>query len=389
MKTTARVLSLDVLRGLVMVIMVIDHAREYANLPSVSDPMEINQTSPALFFTRWISHFCAPVFVMLAGTSARLVGAKLNDTSALSSYLWRRGAVLILLEFTIIWFSWPFNFSWPLFYMQVIWAIGMSLICLAFLVRWPIWVIGSVGGLLTFGHNLFDSVRFTDGTAAHYIWSMLHQKNVLPLLGGYSVRTTYPLLPLIGLTALGYCFGALYLKDYAPARRRQALLLLGVSAITLFLLLRIFNLYGEMNRFVPQADALRTWMALLNTTKYPTSLQFLLMTLGPAWLTLMALERWPARWQAPLTVFGRVPMFYYIAHLYALHILGLLAALLAGYPWAAFDFKAKITGMPASFGFPLWGVYVFSGITILLLYPRCLRYDQWRRRSTSFIARYL
>ncbi|HMV47886.1 MAG TPA: heparan-alpha-glucosaminide N-acetyltransferase domain-containing protein [Blastocatellia bacterium] len=384
-----RIESLDLLRGAVMILMVIDHAREYANLPGVGDPVDITQTSPALFFTRWISHFCAPVFVLLAGVSARMVGAKLPDTAALSSHLLKRGLLLTLLEFTVVDFSWKFNWSWPLFFMQVIWVIGAGMILLAAMVHLPARVVGLIGAAMVFGHNLLDGIRFTSGTTAHYLWSILHQKNVLPLVGGYSVRTTYPLIPLIGVMALGYWLGTLFQPDVSAEKRKRWLWQLGGAATVLFVVLRVFNLYGEANRFAWQPDFTHTLMALGNVTKYPTSLQFLLMTLGPAMLALAAFEPLRGAWRKTLLIFGRTPMFYYIAHLYLLHLLGLAMALATGYSWAEFDFKTKITGMPAQFGFPLWGVYLFSAITIALLYPACRWYDHWRRQSSSFIARYI
>ncbi len=386
---STRIESIDLLRGVVMILMVIDHVREYANLPGVGDPVDISQTSPSLFFTRWISHFCAPVFVLLAGVSARMVGAKLRDTSALSSYLLKRGLVLILLEFTVVDFSWKFNWGWPLFFMQVIWALGAGMVLLAALVHLPARVIGIIGAVIVFGHNLLDGISFAPGTAAFYLWSILHQKNVLPLFGGYSVRTTYPLIPLVGVMALGYCLGALFVADASAEKRKRMLWRLGGAATALFVVLRVFNLYGEQNPFALQADAAHTLMALGNVTKYPTSLQFLLMTLGPAMLALAAFEPLRGAWRKPLLIFGRTPMFYYIAHLYLLHALGLTMALAAGHSWAEFDFKTKITGMPVTFGFSLWGVYLFSAATIILLYPACRWYDGWRRRSSSLIARYI
>jgi uncharacterized membrane protein len=388
----ARIESVDLLRGLVMVLMVADHAREYANLPAVGDPVDLTTATPGLFFTRWIAHFCAPAFVLLAGVSASFVGVKRKEPRELSSYLAKRGLVLILLEFTVIDFSWKFNLTvWPMRYMQVIWALGMSMLFLALLVRLNLSkrAVLLIGALIVLAHNLFDGVSFAPNTAAHYLWSILHQKNVLPLGDYYTVRTTYPLLPLIGLMALGYGLGELYRRDFNPAERKRLLLGIGAAACIGFVILRAFNLYGDPYPFTPQSDWLYTLMSLLNTVKYPTSLLFLLMTLGPALLLLAALDGKPLKRWAPVVLIGRVPMFYYIAHLYLLHLGFLLVALLAGYPWSAFDFRAKITGMPAGFGFPLWGVYLATAVCVGLLYPCCRWYDRWRRGSDSLIARYI
>lgn len=382
-----RIEAIDLLRGGVMLLMIVDHAREYANLAAVSDPVNITQVSPAIFFTRWISHFCAPVFVLLAGVSARLLIVKGRDRHVVAQQLWRRGLVLIAIEFTVHWFAWTFNWQWQLFYAQVIWVLGVGMILLAGLLYWPERFVAAWGALLVFGHNLLDGVRFAPDTAAQYLWSILHQKNVLPLGGGYAVRTTYPLIPLIGVMALGYCLGGLYQLE--AAQRQRLLLQLGGATCGLFLLLRLFNLYGETNLFAVQPSATLTLMSLFNVTKYPTSLQFLLMTLGPSLCAMAWVERMKSNALNWVITIGRVPMFYYLAHLYALHALSLLLALLAGHPWATFDFKARITGMPATFGFPLWGVYVFAAVTVALLYPLCRRYDDWRRQSRSVIARYL
>jgi uncharacterized membrane protein len=389
---SSRIVSLDILRGLIMLLMVVDHAREYANLPAVSDPVDIQQVSPALFLTRWISHFCAPVFVLLAGVSARLVRAKMGSNKDLSRHLWKRGLVLILLEFTILWFAWTFNWQWRLFYMQVIWVLGVGMILLAQLIYLPPKWLGAFGLFLVFAHNLFDKVYFAPNTPAYYLWSIIHQKNVLPLLHGYSVRTTYPLIPLVGVMALGYWLGELYQANFEAKKRPHILVKIGFVAVGLFLILRIFNLYGDPNSFAPQSNITLTLMSLLNATKYPTSLQFLLMTLGPILIFLAWVEKLPLRLAFrlnPLVVFGRVPMFYYIAHLYLLHIIGLSMALLAGYPWGSFNFTVKITGMPEGFHLPLWGVYAMSFLSILLLYPLCYWYGKWRHRSHSFVARYI
>lgn len=330
--------------------------------------------------------------MLLAGISARLVRAKIGSNKKLSNYLWKRGLFLILLEFTVLWFAWTFNWHWQLFYMQVIWVLGVGMILLALLIYLPSKWLGAFGLLLVFAHNLFDKVYLAPNTTAYYLWSILHQKNVLPLLNGYSVRTTYPLIPLVGVMALGYWLGNVYQAKFEARNRQRILLQIGFAAVALFLILRIFNLYGEPNLFTPQSNITLTLMSFLNVTKYPTSLQFLLMTLGPALIFLAWVEKFSARQIPglnPLLTFGRVPMFYYIAHLYLLHFMGLLMALLAGYSWGSFNFTVKITGMPEGFHLPLWGVYAMSLLSILLLYLLCYWYGKWRHRSHSFLARYI
>lgn len=353
-----RVASIDLLRGVVMVLMVIDHAREYSAGPGrVSDPMDLGQVTPLLYTLRWISHFCAPVFAFLMGVSA---GFRTDQRRLL-----QRGFLLLLLEFTIIDWSWTFYPLWPRKFWQVIAALGASSILLGVLLPYGRRFVLAAGLLITVTHNLFDHVRLSPDSAAHYLWSFLHQKNVLPLFGGFEVRTTYPFLPLAGVVMLGYAAAPWF--QLPDARRRLALA--GAGACALFLLLRVGSGYGDASQFTG------TLYSLGNVTKYPVSLQFVLMTLGPALLFLAAAhDRQGPRW---LRTLGQAPLIFYIAHLYLLHAMALLWAAAQGFTPAPLN--ARFGGIPEAFGFPLWQTLPFAALATALLVPLCARYAERRR----------
>jgi uncharacterized membrane protein len=389
--TRSRVEAFDVLRGLVVVLMTIDHAREYSNGPgSVTDPMQLDQVEPLLFWMRWVTHFCAPVFTLLAGVSSGLQGhgASTAGTAPWSWHLITRGLILVLLEFTVVHLAWTFSLVWPMRYAQVIWGIGMSLIVLGCLQRVPVTARLALGVLLVAGHNALDGWHPTSPTWLHWSWAVLHDRQVMPLWGDIVVRTSYPIMPMIGLVLLGDALGRWY-RVRAHVTRPRVLAGAGVLMLSLFVLLRATNVYGDPHVAVYSDSALHTVMAALNVTKYPMSLSFVLMTLGPAFLLLAA---WDAKVQlcnAPLATMGQVPMFLYVAHLYLLHVLALLWAMASGLAWSTFDFRATITGLPNTFGFPLWQTFPFVVVTLLLLYPAAVWYARVRAARRYRITRYL
>jgi uncharacterized membrane protein len=383
-----RIDSIDALRGLVSVLMVVDHARDYSGGPGrLSDPMQLDAVSPLLFWMRWAAHFCAPVFTLLAGTSASLPLAS-GDLRDVRQHLLVRGAILVLLEFTVVHFSWTFSFVWPMFYAQVIWGLGVSLMVLALMAPLPRTARIAIGVLLVFGHNLLDGWHPASPDWLHWLWAILHDRQVMPLWDDMRVRTSYPVLPMIGLTLLGEALGAWYRRTPRDTRARS-LALGGIGITLLFLLLRTSNLYGDPH----PADYGGSWSealySTLNVTKYPMSLSFMLMTIGPA---LMLLAVWdtgvptPAR---PLITLGRVPMFVYITHLYLLHALAIVWALMAGHAWQSFDFRASITGLPATFGFPLWVTLPFALFTACLIIPAARWYSRIRASRRYPVTRYL
>lgn len=346
--TDKRLPSIDLLRGAVMVLMTVDHAREYSAGPGrVGDPMDLSQVTPLLYALRWVSHFCAPVFALLMGVSA---GFR-PDAGRLA----RRGLLLLLLEFTVIDWAWTFYPPWPRKFWQVIAALGASCLVLAALSRLGHRVVLLVGAAILAAHNLFDGVRFAEGTWQHYAWSFLHQKNVLPLWGGFEVRTTYPFLPVAAVAMVGYGIAPWF--HAVDARRRFAWA--GAACCALFLVLRVWVGYGDGSVF----DG--TMLSLGNVTKYPLSLQFALMTLGPALLALAAMHGIASPGPRWLLALGRAPLPFYVAHLYLLHALALTLAAALGLGVA--DFRQRFGGIPEGFGFPLWVTVPFAGVTVALL----------------------
>lgn len=250
-----RLPAIDFLRGLAMIIMALDHVRLYFGHGNwYSDPTNLETTTPALFFTRWITHFCAPIFVFLAGTSAFLYGSKQSSTKPLALFLFTRGLWLIFAELVIVNFAWTFDITFSYIILQVIWAIGISMLVLSALVFLPTKIIALIGLILVFGHNLLDSIKAFGAFPKDILWYILHQEHVL-YVGKSTVIAHYPALPWIGLIALGYAMGTFYTQNFDEEKRKRRLLQIGISAITLFLLLRGFNLYGEPNPWTSQSSS--------------------------------------------------------------------------------------------------------------------------------------
>jgi uncharacterized membrane protein len=353
----ARLASIDALRGLVMLLMLVDHVREFVYLHAqVRDPMDLGLTPPDLALTRLTSHLCAPVFILLTGLSASLYAQKHGDRGAASAFLLKRGLLLILLEVTLVNFAWTRSLLPPILYLQVIWAIGLSMVALAGLLWLP------RAGLILFavavmlGHNGLDGLLLRPGDTGYVLWSILHQRGVVDLPWGVA-RTSYPVLPWFGVIAAGYALGPLFAGGVAPATRRAGLLALGGAALAAFLILRSLDGYGEPVPWRTGASPLLTALSFLNLTKYPPSADFLLLTLGLGLVLLALFEAVPARRLGWLCVFGGAPLFFYLAHLWLLRLLhdGALALGLggpsgrieAGAPW-------QIWLVAAALAPPLW-----------------------------------
>ncbi|MBY8821873.1 DUF1624 domain-containing protein [Sphingomonas colocasiae] len=323
----ARIESIDALRGLVILLMLVDHTREFFFLHAqVSDPMDIAATSPALFATRVAAHLCAPVFIALTGLAAFLYGDAKGSDQAASAFLFKRGLFLVALEWTVINFAWTFDLTPATIFLQVIWAIGLSMIALSALLHLPRSALIAIAGLIILGHNLIDGVHFEDGTGAHAAWAVLHDRGHIALPWGATARTSYPLLPWIGVIALGYAIGPWFRANVSAATRRKRLAMAGAAALVIFVVLRSGNFHGEPLPWSAHADPLRTVMSVFNLTKYPPSAAFLLLTLGIGALLLAGFERLAPRLRRMLVIFGAAPLFFYMLHLYLLHIMNRLAA---------------------------------------------------------------
>jgi uncharacterized membrane protein len=449
--TSPRLAAVDCVRGLVMVLMALDHTRGMVS-GAQADPTNLAETSAALFLTRWITHFCAPIFVFLAGTGAFLSRARGKSRSELANFLWTRGVWLIFLEFTLVRLGWSFRLASPFLVGQVIWALGCSMIALSALVYLPPSVIGLFGVLMIALHNLLDDVRAETFGSWSWLWGILHGGANLRLSAGLEFRPSYALIPWVGVMAAGYGFGPLLLGERDDRQRK--LIRLGILLSALFLVIRAIDSYGDPRPWAVQNSALFTVFSFVNCTKYPPSLLFLLMTLGPAIIGLGLLDRAlteplqqgnahspsaplatqmhvtvhgaralpPINERAtqvhrkakhgeqacsaessrrrqrfysreasvvnPLIVFGRVPLFYYLLHLPLIHLLAVLASL----PHARVALGSFYYARPpaeSGYGHDLWVVYLLWITAVLLLYPLCRWFAQIKERSHSRWLSYL
>jgi len=402
-QTTRRIDSIDLLRGIVMVIMMLDHTRDFIHNAALQfDATDLSRTNIALFLTRWITHFCAPVFVFLAGTSACLQLARGKSKTALSRFLVTRGLWLIFLELTVVKLGVFLNPDIRfLGFLQVIWVIGVSMIVLAGLIYLPKSVIAVFGLLMITLHNLLDTIRVEGwhgpGTPApglgEKLWIVLHQPFfAFPIVGEPSpvVAVVYPLIPWIGVMAAGYAFGALYQMD--AQRRRRLLLMIGGAVTAVFIAIRAINIYGDPNKWSQQKNFLFTALSFVNTTKYPPSLLFLLMTLGPAILALALFETrtsgGPVR--TFFVTFGRVPLFFYLLQWYTAHLISIVLHLAFDKP-ASWLWQSPLNfGQPQpGVGFNLLVVYVVWIAGVLLLYPLCRWFAGVKQRRKDWWLSYL
>lgn len=396
-----RIYSIDLLRGVVMMIMLLDHTRDFVHAGALqSDPTDPATTTTAVFFTRWITHFCAPVFVFLSGVSIYLQKAGGKSNAELARFLLTRGLWLVLLEFTLIRFLIVFNLDYSFFGLaQVIWVIGVSMIVMAALIYLPVKVVGMAGLLMIVLHNLLDpfqlppQIAFT-GSASIWqsIWIILHQMGVVSLFGGASqIFFAYPLVPWIGVMAAGYAFGRVY--DWESERRRKLLLILGLLATGLFVVVRLINIYGDPVPWSVQGNPAATFLSFLNTAKYPPSLLFLLMTLGPALLVLVLTDRTDGSsvWERVCIIFGRVPFFFYILQWLFAHGAGVLLGYMAGKDVSYLFLGLSEIGQaaPPDHGFPLWVVYAVWIAGLIILYPLCAWFAGVKRRNKHWLLSYL
>jgi uncharacterized membrane protein len=395
-----RVNSIDLLRGLVMVIMLLDHTRDFVHADAWRfDPTDLAHTTPVLFFTRWITHFCAPVFVLLAGTGARLQLAAGKPKGELARFLLSRGVWLIVLEFTVVRLGICFNFDYRLLgIMQVIWAIGASMLVLAALIWLPVRAIAAIGIGMIGLHNLLDHVQIKPWfgppdpppSLGATLWLLLHQPSIILPFGprGPHAFLAYPLVPWIGVMATGYVLGGLYLLE--PVRRRALLLRLGMLITLGFVALRLTNYYGDPTPWSAQPTFGFTLLSVLNTQKYPPSLLYLMMTLGPALLFLAWIEQGATgRIGQALVIIGRVPLFYYLLQWFTAHGIALGLSVLAGKPTALLFSSPPFTNVPENSGFDLWVVYACWVAGVLLLYPFCQWYAGVKARRRDWWLSYL
>jgi uncharacterized membrane protein len=380
-----RIESVDVVRGVIMIIMALDHTRDFFGIPG-QNPTDMAATTPALFFTRWITHFCAPVFFLLTGTGAYLA-LRRRSPSELSGFLFKRGLWLIFLETVVVrCLAYQFNFDYRLTMLLVLWALGWGMITLSALVRFPPVVATMFGALLIVAHNLFDSVKSTNP-----IWVILHSPGFVLNTPDHVVFAAYPLIPWVGVTAVGYGLGQVY--SWEADRRRAFLLRLGAALSLAFLVLRAINVYGDPSHWAAQKNGLFTVLSFLNTTKYPPSLLFLLMTLGPAMMFLSAVDRGTPRMLRPAVVFGKVPLFYFALHFALIHVLAVIVCY-TRYGSAHWMFESPDLGHypfspPPGWGFSLPVVYLVWAFVVVATYPLCRWFAGLKQRRADPWLSYL
>ena len=379
-----RIFSIDILRGIIMCIMALDHVRDfYSNVNY--DPLDLTKTSAALFFTRWITHFCAPTFVFLAGTSAFLSLSKKNDKSAASLFLLKRGIWLVVLEFSIITFGWQLDPGFHVLFAQVIWAIGCSMIVLSALVFLRPVYVGVIGLVLIFGHNAFDHVKADSFGQYKLLWMILHKQSFYAFNNRSAIFILYPLVPWVGVMAVGYAFGTLFKLDAAV--RRSLFIKIGLSCLVLFIALRFSNLYGDPFPWQIQDSWWKDILAFIKCYKYPPSLLYLLMTLGISILALAGLEGINNRVTNFFLVYGRVPMFYYIPHLYIIHLSQVFVALASGF--TVQQLQKGALGKPGAWGFSLPVVYFIWLAVVLILYFPCRWFMGVKQRRRNWWLSYI
>ena len=378
-----RIESIDVVRGVIMILMALDHVRDFFG-NSGFNPTDPATTTIPLFFTRWITHFCAPVFFLLTGTGAYLALGR-KTKSELSRFLFTRGLWLIFLELTVTrCLGWQFNFDYHLTLLLVLWALGWAMIVLSALVYLPASVVTAFGVVTIAGHNLLDSVE-----SSNPLWSILHSPNFVVNSPGRIVFVTYALIPWVGVTAVGYGLGQIYRW---PSERRKAFLLrLGIGLTAAFVILRGINVYGDPLPWSTQKSSAFTVLSFLNTTKYPPSLLYLLMTLGPALLFLWAVDAGTPRWLRPALTIGKGPMFYYLLHIPLIHLLA-VAVCYARYGQVHWMFESPGLGQfpitkPAGWGYSLPIVYLVWAVVVVALYPLCRWFAGLKqRRSDAWLS---
>jgi uncharacterized membrane protein len=383
-----RLEAVDMLRGLVMVIMALDHVRDFFHIDALRfDPTDLTQTSVVLFLTRFVTHFCAPTFVFLSGASVWFQRARGKALPDLSRFLLTRGLWLIVLELTLV--SFAIGLKPGLLFLQVIWCIGLGMVLLAGLVWIPRAAVLALGAAIVAGHGLLAAVDPERLGALAPVLALAIRPNLIPLGPGLNLFVLYPFLAWLGILLLGYGLGSVFLLD--KARRTRSLLALGGGAIALFVVIRAINGYGDPAPWSVQKDAAFTVLSFLNVSKYPPSLDYVLVTLGPTLLMVLALEHLRGPAAKVLVTYGRVPLFYYLLHFYLAHLSAAVVGMAMGYPYAAFVWGPGGPSVQAlaGWGVPLGVTYLIWLAIVAALYPFCLWWAGLKARRGDWWLSYL
>ena len=387
-----RIQSIDILRGIVMLIMAIDHVRDFFHVTAFTDtPTNLATTTPQLFFTRWITHFCAPAFVFLSGTSAFLAGQK-KSKKELSMFLIKRGLWLVLVENIVMTFAFTFNPLYNLFIWQVIWAIGWSMVILGLLVRTSLKIIIALGFIIVFGHDIIDFIQLPKQGAGNVLMTIFFTAfgARIKMDNTHFIFDLYAIIPWTGVMLLGYAFGTVYKQNIDAIKRRKTILTLGFAITIFFILLRFVNIYGDPSPWSTQKNGLFTFLSFLNTSKYPPSLCYTAMTLGPALIVLALTETIQNKFSRMLGMYGRVPFFYYILHFYLIHIICVILFYATGHTSKDIvDPNSPFLFRPQYFGFDLPIVYAIWLFVIIILYKPCKWFDDYRKTHHKWWLSYL
>jgi uncharacterized membrane protein len=367
------------MRGLVMIIMVLDHTRDLMHLTSLSqNPTNLATTTPMIFFTRWITHLCAPTFVFLSGISAWLSFRAKNDLAASRRFLLTRGVWLIIVEFTLVNFGLWFDIHFSIFLFEVIAAIGFGFIVLGLSLKAPARSIGIAGLVIIFCHNLFPLIPFAEGSVVKAILSPLFTSAAFPLTSGATLVIGYSPVPWTGIMLAG--FGAGQFFKYPETKRKKLFLRLGLGALALFIIIRFINVYGDTFPWATQKNGLYTFLSFMNITKYPPSLIFCLITLGIMFLILSFAQGVRNKFTDIVTVYGKVPLFYFVIHWYIIHPLMFVMVFLQGFKPSQLLFGFNFGRPKEGSGLPLWAVYLIWIAVVILLYPLCKKYGEYKER---------
>lgn len=383
-----RLQSIDIVRGIVMIIMALDHVRDLMHVDSITQsPTDLATTSPLLFFTRWITYLCAPSFVFLAGTSVYL-SLQNKNSSETRKHLFKRGFWLIFLEFTVVNFGLFFDIGFHSLLFEVIAAIGFGFIILGLLLKIRSKILGIIGLVIIFFHNLLPLLPFAENSVLKVILSPFFGPIVIPFSGRAFIMA-YPPIPWLGIMLVGFASGKFF--ELAEEKRKKLFIQIGLSALVLFVIFRCINIYGDPALWDSQRDALFTFLSFMNITKYPPSLLFCLTTLGIMFLLLAFAEQFHGKIKKVTLVYGKVPLFYFVVHFYIIHILTLLMLFAQGFNWSQLEFVSGNFGRPKNTvsGLPLWAIYLIWIFVVVLLYKPCQWFGKYKAENKYWWLKYI
>jgi uncharacterized membrane protein len=385
-----RIESIDILRGLIMLIMALDHTRDFFHAFSPR-PTDLAATTPILFFTRWITHFCAALFVFLSGVSVNLAGTR-RTKKQLSIFLIKRGLWLIAVEFVLLSFAITLDPLYHLLIFQILWVIGVSMIVLGLLIWLPLPVIAVIGGLLFFGHDILNFVTLPATGTGGFLWKFLFTAVALfyPIDKTHSLLMLYALLPWMGVMFTGYVMGQVYRPNFDPVKRQKILLIAGSTLVVLFVVLRATNIYGDPSPWAVQRTAALSVISFFNVSKYPPSLMYLCMTIGPGLIMLATVQKANNTFTRLLAIYGNVPFFYYVLHFYLLRVLNVILFFAQGYTTKnIITPKSIMLFRPVEYGLNLFGVYVVWLLVIAILYLPCRWFSRYKQTHREWWLSYL